>query len=617
MILLFYKQNMSENVLNLGGNRERKGINIQDFLDNNDNDNDNDNEIIDKPQPQPVIVNEQANLQKNNSDEEQKIIKEIEKSTSSFVLVMWKNKTNFVQDVERTTFLSQYQMDSLFSLIEKDYVLFRNPVVITPEEDKWCEDNLFFYQNSEKKINKKNFITYNMIKTWTKGGIEYFIKENEEFYKKMEDLTKTPILYDAWKEKSYIVNWWFDLKRNVYVQMPVEDVVHFWVFWGTWSWKTVRVKSLLSQYCKLWAKMFILAKDLNDYSDLVCWYPDNTMLYTSLNDVNTEKRVLIFLMFLILLLNERQIKFKKLGIKEHKQIFKLDNWEEKIKGNERYIVVFDEFQTFRNQLWKDLKNVFDDKMADLVAVARSYWMTIIFSTQNFQAEVLPSRIRDNLAYQVWYLPWANKFKKFFKMESNEEMFSSVKGSFAFFDSIVQSFVSSVVDTELFSIKADNEILDSKNNLTKMLLSKLNDVELETLNKKELEYFSLTESQINKISWTENYIFYLFFLHIMKNSILHFKKTIIEQKEWSSLNNFWYRRMEYWTDSLDTTVYNFLLPFIENNNNIFWNTLNVVKNNIKQKFTKDIMSEFFEDWNEIWLADEIEDFIIQTIKTELF
>ena len=538
------------------------------------------------------------------------IVDFLDKKITDFILIFWVNKNKYKKILKQWTFLKENNIEEI--LEEVNEIEFKYPVIILKNEEKTQLWEFLFYKIWNKKLWRDEYFYYKLIikkERWTKP----LITRNYNFEQKLEKYSKNNLLYKKWN--SYIINWWYNIKEEIYNQISVEQAVHFWVFGWTWSWKTVRVKSLLDQYCQLWAKMLILDKNLADYTDIVSKYPNNTYLYTSLADVNTWEKVMLYLLFLLLLLEERDKEFKKLWISNHTEIFELDNWQEKIQWLERMIIVIDEFQSFRNSINKKLRDKFDEVISHLVMVSRSYGFNIIFSTQNFNAEVFPSDIRSNLKYQIWYMSNIWSFKSVFWLKDKQDEIIKLPSTYLFYDTMTRSFMTTQLPN--LDIKINKEIIKEKNNLINMLLEKLHKIELETLNENILKYFWIKKKEeIEKIKENEDYLFIIFYLNLFKKMIEDISKNIIILWEDYDFKNFWFIEPRY-KNKLDILIYNFLIWYIEDKTKRYWKITNKIKLNYLQKFNITKNEPYFEDWNEKELAEQIKLFLKKNILINFF
>ena len=544
-----------------------------------------------------------------NDDEKQQLIDFLNKKLSDFIVIFWIEKTIYKKIIKSWTFLEEDQIEDILNWIEE--IELKYPIVILKNEEKTQLWDILFYRIWYKKLGRDEFYYYKLIRKkerWTNSLIK---ERNYNFEQKLKNYSKKNLLYKNWN--SYIINWWYNIKDEIYSQISVEQAVHFWVFWWTWSWKTVRVKSLLDQYCQLWAKMLILDKNLADYTDIVSKYPNNTYLYTSLTDINTWEKVMLYLLFLLLLLEERDKEFKKLWISNHTEIFKLDNWQEKIQWLERMIIVIDEFQSFRNSINKKLREKFDEVIAHLVMVSRSYGFNIIFSTQNFNAEVFPSDIRSNLKYQIWYMSNVWSFKSVFWLKDKQDEIIKLPSTYLFYDTMTRSFMTTQLPN--LDVEINKETIKEKNNLINMLLEKLSKIELKTLDEKVLEYFWITDEKIIKeLKQNVNYVFIIFYLNLFKETIKEIKKKVENIWKGFDFKNFKLVEPKYKND-MDILIYKFLIWYIEDKTAYFWKLTQEIKRNFLQKFNSNIVEPYFEDWNETELVEEIEEFLIKNIKVE--
>jgi len=215
----------------------------------------------------------------------------------------------------------------------------------------------------------------------------------------------------AWWDKETILIW-YDLLDNKFIFSTIEELRHYQVLWWSWSWKTVALVEIVSQYLmKKNTKVIFLEKwtDL-DWMFVSC----SDMLYKA--DVENLKydSIIAIFTYLAMEMNLRRQKFTDTNVKKIQDYNKL--WKDYMP----YILfVIDEFARLRSKLSKIEDEFFTKNLSGILAVARSYWIYLMFSTQNPQAESwIPTTIQGNLstkitgyvqaASSITYLDWSDE-----------------------------------------------------------------------------------------------------------------------------------------------------------------------------------------------------------------
>jgi len=539
-----------------------------------------------------------------NEKEIEKLVEEIEKKTNNYIIITALDKEKYKDKLLESVYLSEEQIDELFDELETEKITLKYPIVITTT--KLEKNNKYFFYLINHITNRQNEVyIYKVIKrkkVWTEP-----VLESEEI-----DYIQSKLQNYLYKNgETYIINWWYNIKNESIYQMSAEKIVHFGIYWWTWSWKTQRTLYLLQQYAKLWPSEFIIVdKNWLDYKDFVLNNKDKIKFYSNLEEIDTEEKIVLFIMFLYLNLAERQNVFKELWIKEFKNIFEFENYEEILEKVPRKFIIIDEFESFRNSIEENIRKSFDKIFAHLIKVSRSYWWTIIISTQTFNVDAVPSTIRKNLNHQIWFLQGVSRFKKDLWIFYNEDEILLEAKTFVFYDSATNSlYVNPLADIKSVEIDEENrKFLNNKKNLAKMILEFLKNIKLESINEDVYEYFDLNKEDFQK---SENYLIITFYLNILKNIIEKFIKALLVLGDWLDFWTFQLEKPRY-KNNLDNIISDFLFDFVKQYS-LFWK----IKKNLLVKFNPAETKPYFDDNNVNELADNIEEFLKQNVRLFIY
>jgi len=538
-------------------------------------------------------------LTEDNKKELEKLVEEIERKTNNYMIIPFIDKGKYKDKLLESTYLEE-QIERLFDELEIDKITIKYPIVITTS--KLEKNNRYFFYLINYISNRwEEVFVYKVIKrnkVWTKP-----ILDSEEI-----DLIQSKIKNYLYKNgETYIINWWYNIKNETIYQMSAEKIVHFGIYWWTWSWKTQRTLYLLQQYANLWPSEFIIVdKNWFDYKDFVLNYKDRIRFYSNLEEIDTEEKIILFIMFLYLNLAERQNSLKKIGVKEFKDIFKLENYEEILERIPRKFIVLDEFESFRNSINKDLREKFDNILAHLIKVSRSYWWTIIISTQTFNVDAVPSTIRKNLNHQIGFLQGVSRYKKDLWISWNEDEILLEAKTFIFYDSATNSlYTAPPANISEIEIDEENEkFLNNKKELARMVLEFLSNIKLESIDEDIYDYFDLDKDSFKD---SENYLLITFYLNILKETIENFVKSLLVLGDGLDFRTFQLEKIKY-KNNLDNIIGDFLFDFIKQYS-LFWK----MKKNLLTKFNPAETKPYFDDDNVNELADKIEEFLKQNVR----
>ncbi len=539
-----------------------------------------------------------------NEKEIEELVEEIEKKTNNYIIITALDKEKYKDKLLESVYLSEEQIDELFDELETEKITLKYPIVITTT--KLEKNNKYFFYLINHITNRQNEVyIYKVIKrkkVWTEP-----VLESEEI-----DYIQSKLQNYLYKNgETYIINWWYNIKNESIYQMSAEKIVHFGIYWWTWSWKTQRTLYLLQQYAKLWPSEFIIIdKNWLDYKDFVLNNKDKIKFYSNLEEIDTEEKIVLFIMFLYLNLAERQNVFKELWIKEFKNIFEFENYEEILEKVPRKFIIIDEFESFRNSIEENIRKSFDKIFAHLIKVSRSYWWTIIISTQTFNVDAVPSTIRKNLNHQIGFLQWVSRYKKDLWISLNEDEILLEAKTFVFYDSATNSlYVNPLADIKSVEIDEENrKFLNNKKNLAKMILEFLKNIKLESINEDVYEYFDLDKEDFQK---SENYLIITFYLNILKNIIEKFIKALLVLGDWLDFWIFQLEKLRY-KNNLDNIISDFLFDFVKQYS-LFWK----IKKNLLVKFNPAETKPYFDDNNVNELADNIEEFLKQNVRLFIY
>ena len=281
--------------------------------------------------------------------------------------------------------------------------------------DLWKEVNEkelweFLFEFSDSPLYQKKWLWW--IKSqffwkWKFYVIDNWFLDSNDFYK------ITTKFVDNWDYESILV--WYDLLSNRYIFSSIEQLRHYSVVWASWSWKTVWLVSLVTQYLiKNNTDIIFIEK----WTDLE-WYlrECERFIYKSDVEVMRYEHIIAIFTYINMELSRRKKIFAQMKPKPVSKIQEYNAIAEKQwKPFMKYLLlVIDEFSRLRDTLWnesKESEEFFLLQLKSLIQVARSYWIYCMLATQNPTSEWwVPSNIQLNLSTKVlWLAEWASSVK---------------------------------------------------------------------------------------------------------------------------------------------------------------------------------------------------------------
>lgn len=281
--------------------------------------------------------------------------------------------------------------------------------------DLWKEVNEkelweFLFEFSDSPLYQKKWLSW--IKSqffwkWKFYVIDNWFLDSNDFYK------ITTKFVDNWDYESILV--WYDLLSNRYIFSSIEQLRHYSVVWTSWSWKTVWLVSLVTQYLiKNNTDIIFIEK----WTDLE-WYlrECERFIYKSDVEVMRYEHIIAIFTYINMELSRRKKIFAQM---QPKPVSKIQEYnaiaEKQWKPFMKYLLlVIDEFSRLRDTLWnesKESEEFFLFQLKSLIQVARSYWIYCMLATQNHTSEWwVPSNIQLNLSTKVlWLAEWASSVK---------------------------------------------------------------------------------------------------------------------------------------------------------------------------------------------------------------
>lgn len=281
--------------------------------------------------------------------------------------------------------------------------------------DLWKEVNEkelweFLFEFSDSPLYQKKWLWW--IKSqffwkWKFYVIDNWFLDSNDFYK------ITTKFVDNWDYESILV--WYDLLSNRYIFSSIEQLRHYSVVWASWSWKTVWLVSLVTQYLiKNNTDIIFIEK----WTDLE-WYlrECERFIYKSDVEVMRYEHIIAIFTYINMELSRRKKIFAQM---QPKPVSKIQEYnaiaEKQWKPFMKYLLlVIDEFSRLRDTLWnesKESEEFFLLQLKSLIQVARSYWIYCMLATQNPTSEWwVPSNIQLNLSTKVlWLAEWASSVK---------------------------------------------------------------------------------------------------------------------------------------------------------------------------------------------------------------
>lgn len=493
------------------------------------------------------------------------------------------------------------------------------------ENDDYLEVNDFYLENTNEKI-------WNVVKLtdWTEKifyNLQSFNKSNNKESEENEnseenETTNTEI--EKVKETNKI-NFWLNVWWQKNIIKSAEEYKHFAIIWWTWSWKSIRVKSLLEQFFQQNVESFLIDKNSSDYYDVFSNYYDKVKLYSWIDYVKSYQSILNLLLIIKL-----YFEVKKLEMVNEK----VSSFEDYLKINpnaKRLLLIFDEFQTMRNnisELWKNYVEKFDSLFQEILTTGRSYWVSLIVSTQNLNSEIFPASAKSNLNFLIWKLDNPKDFSTSLNTKFNEAEIIQKNNSFLFYDKWQETFLSNHL-VELETKPVDKEIEKQKQSsilaMQNVIQEALNkNIETKFLDEEILTFFNFSFDEINNLKNSEYYVIVLYFLGKLKKKLHNIIDTMSQFKTNNIIEFSKIPAKNLNNNIIDESIedYFFEFSFSEKKSTFYqlfqW-AYNVIKSNYEKQIKNTLDEEDWDNFSELLnnLEDDYKNYIKQQLCTELW